>query len=173
MSLQPPAVAGHAVQQLGQVHLPAICDLFDACAPFFRLIHGDTPHQEAANLLTDLPPGKGLDDKLVLGVFSAQPPGALLGVIELVRGYPGPQDWCLGLLLIHPRHRGQGLGAAICRSLQAWVRAAGGRTLRIVVQAQNPDALRFWQRQGYQVQARKDQQAAAGTNATYHLVLAL
>ncbi|HLM44636.1 MAG TPA: GNAT family N-acetyltransferase, partial [Myxococcaceae bacterium] len=41
--------------------------------------------------------------------------------------------------------------ARLVAAFEQWARGQGAAGLRLVVQEQNPEALRFWQRQGYEV----------------------
>ncbi len=121
--------------------------LHDRCADFVRLVGGRDPAEgDGLVLLNDRPPGVAAEDKLVFGLFDGS---ELAGVVELLRGYPTPTIWCLGLLMLTPDRRGGGVGSAIYSALSDWIAAQGGKTIRLIVQAQNPAALRFWQRQAF------------------------
>jgi ribosomal protein S18 acetylase RimI-like enzyme len=162
-------VADHAVRRLGRGDARAIHQLFEACSEFFRLIHMD-PTAEAEAIFDEVPPNKRPDDKLVFGLFRHD---QLVGVVELLRDYPAQDDWCLGLLIVLPAHRGEGLGAAAVAATTRFVSQSGGRTLQLIVQEQNPGALRFWQRHGFVIQDHVTQKTASGTNQVARLVRAL
>ena len=83
-------------------------------------------------------------------MFGLSRDGDLIGALDLLRDYPEPDDWYLGLLLIEPRARGAGLGARVFVSLKGWVEAQGGRAIRLAVQDQNQAGARFWIRMGFQ-----------------------
>ena len=146
--------------------------LFEECADFFRLIHGD-PVAEAEQIFDDLPPGKRPEDKLVFGICVSGGNDRLVGLVELLRDYPMQHDWCLGLLVLAPAYRGRGLGAATVAAISRFVSLSTARTLQMVVQEQNPAALRFWQRHGFVIRDWTSQAAAHGTNQVARLVLAL
>ncbi len=123
---------------------------YEGCADYFELITGAPPGpNEAEDLLTSLPRGKSFDDKFVIGLFDA--PGHLIGVLDVIRDYPKPGEWYLGLLMFGPIWRGRRLGERVYRRLEDWVRALGGAAIHLIVQEQNPGALRFWQRMGFEV----------------------
>ncbi|MDB4955155.1 MAG: hypothetical protein JWO36_2724 [Myxococcales bacterium] len=158
-------LAGHAIRQLAGADVPLIRQLFDERSDFFRLINGDAAF-EAEQIFGDVPPSKHPKDKLVFGISAQRADDRIIGLVELLRGYPTQDDWCIGLLLIVPAHRGRGLGAATIAAVIQFVASAGGRTLQLVVQAQNSAALQFWQRHGFVIRDRVHQQAAHGTNAS-------
>ena len=122
---------------------------YEDCRDYFELETGEPPGpREADDLLRSVPRGKGHDDKFVIGFFDA--PGHMVGVLDVIRDYPTRGNWYLGQLLFGPRSRGRHLGERVCRRLEAWVRAEGGKAIHLIVQEQNPGALRFWKRMGFQ-----------------------
>ncbi len=125
-------------------------DFYESCRDYVELITGTAPGpREADELLTELPRGKRPEDKFVVGLFDA--PGHLVGVLDVIRDYPAEDEGYVGLLLFGPSSRGRGLGERVYRRLEEWVRAQGGRAIHLIVQEQNPGALRFWKRMGFEV----------------------
>ncbi len=123
---------------------------YDRCRDYFELVTGQPPSPtEAADLLAALPKGKTRDDKFVIGLFDA--PGHLVGVLDVIRDFPKPREWYLGLLLFEPTLRGQKLGDRVYHRLEEWVAAQGGSAVHLIVEEVNPRALRFWQRMGFEV----------------------
>lgn len=123
---------------------------YEACADYVELVTGQPPGpNEAEELLTSLPRGKGHEDKFVIGLFDA--PGHQVGVLDVIRDYPKPGEWYLGLLMFGPTWRGRRLGDRVYHRLEDWIRELGGKALHLIVQEQNPGALRFWQRMGFEV----------------------
>ena len=123
---------------------------YEGCRDYFELVTGQPPGpDEAAELLRALPRGKSHDDKFVIGLFDA--PGHLVGVLDVIRDYPRPDEWYLGLLMFGPSFRGQKLGDRVYHRLEEWVRLFGCTALHLIVQEQNPGAIRFWQRMGFEI----------------------
>ncbi len=136
---------------------------YQGCADYFELVTGQPPGpNEAEELLSSLPRGKSLEDKFVIGLFDA--PGHLIGVLDVIRDYPKPGEWFLGLLMFGPTWRGHRLGERVYHRLEEWVRACGGTALHLIVQEQNPGALRFWQRMGFEVKGMGKQQVKGREN---------
>ena len=63
-------------------------------------------------------------------------------------------EWMVGLVLLAPEARGQGLGKGIHAFLCEQVRRQDGRKLLIGVVESNRRAMRFWQSAGYREVAR-------------------
>lgn len=123
---------------------------YEHCRDYFELVTGQPPSPtEARELLSAVPRGKSRDDKFVIGLFDA--PGHLVGVLDVIRDFPRPREWYLGLLLFEPTLRGQKLGDRVYHRLEDWVRAQGGTALHLIVEEVNPRALAFWERMGFEV----------------------
>ena len=152
--VRPPSIPPFTVLRLEASDAPRLQSLFAACPDYFHLVYGEPAGLATAEEeLGGLPPGKSLEDKFFLGLL--QPDDALVGVIDLVRDYPTPGTWYLGLLLLHPALRGLGHGQAIHAGIRKWVHAQGGRAIRLGVLEHNVKALAFWERLGYREVARK------------------
>lgn len=137
--------------RLDEARADELQGFLDRCSEYFELVTGQPPGpREAADLLRALPRGKTRDDKFVLGLFDA--PGHLIGVLDVIRDFPRPREWFLGLLMFEPTLRGKKLGDRVFRRLEDWIRAHGGTAIHLVVEEVNPGALRFWQRMGFVVQ---------------------
>jgi ribosomal protein S18 acetylase RimI-like enzyme len=127
--------------------LPRLSLLCRSCADFYELIEGQSPSDEtAAEILGPL------DSKYTRGtkhVWGVEKEGRLIAVAELLEGYPASHGWYIGLLLVIPAHRRQGVGAQLCAALLRWMGQRGASIVRLVVQQQNAGARAFWERQGF------------------------
>ncbi len=131
-----------------------IYDLLQRCEEFSRLVSGQPPEpEEAAGLLVDLPPGKSLADKFSIGVFNG--PETLIGLVDLIRGYPRPEVWFIGLMQLDPAYQGRGIGKQLYQAVESWSAQQGAREMMLGVVAQNVDALAFWEKLGFQVVDQK------------------
>jgi hypothetical protein len=102
---------GRGLAQLDAAAAGELDALSLRCADFMRLVEGREPGpQEGREILTDAPPNFPIADKFVLGVRSG---GDLIGVADVLRGYPAPAVWWIGLLLLAPKARGGGLGREV------------------------------------------------------------
>ena len=135
--------------------------LLERCADFVELTEQRAVRaSEADEVLTVLPPGYSLDDKLVVGLYTG--PDQLVGVFDLLRGYPGPGDWWIALLVLDPAWRGRGLGERAVADLHDWFRGQGAAASWLCVVDQNPAGFRFWQRVGYETVDRRVQRLDGG-----------
>ncbi|HTA21027.1 MAG TPA: GNAT family N-acetyltransferase [Polyangia bacterium] len=147
---RPAAPLGARFLRLTNADLPRLLQLCRSCSDFYALIEGQPPSDEtAAELLGPL------EDKYARGtrhVWGVEKDGALIAVAELLEGYPSSHDWYIGLLLIAPEHRRQGLGTQLCAGLVRWMGERSASVVRLVVHQQNAGARAFWDRQGFIVE---------------------
>lgn len=147
---EPFTLADYRVAYLQNGDLPALQDLLERCGDYIELTSGSPPSPAGAeNILTDRPAGKDLEAKFVIGVSLAK--GALIAVVDMVRDYPGEGDWWLGLLLVDPHSRSQGLGRSLYTACENWACAIGGSNMLLGVFEANPRAYRFCQSLGFEM----------------------
>jgi GNAT superfamily N-acetyltransferase len=162
-------VQGFQVVKLQEADVPALQELHERCHVFLELIRGEPPRADAAaRLLVELPEGKTLEDKFLFGLYPERGT-PLVGVLEAIRGFPEPGEWFIGFLLLDPAHRDTGLGTRFFEAFEAWARGESARGLRLIVQEQNPGALRFWERRGFAVTGTGQQRAHGRENTVLRM----
>jgi len=167
--LEVPGLAAGRLRGADEAELQAF---YEECRDYVELVTGEPPRPtEARALLLDLPPGKKPADKYVFGF--RDPDGRLVGVLDIVRDYPGPGDWYLSLLLFGPASRGRRYGEGVYRWVAGWVSAEGGRAVHLVVTEDNPGAIRFWRRMGFQVKGAGTQLRGAKESVFLRMTHAL
>lgn len=142
---------GWYLDPLGEAEHDELRDLFMGCEDYVLMSEGRRPSSvQVEELLRDLPPDRTVADKHVLGIRRKQ--GRLVGVVDVVRGYPVASEWYLGLLLLLPAERGRGLGERVYRAVEAWSRQQGAVAMWIAVFEQNRSGRLFWERMGFSAQ---------------------
>lgn len=153
---------GIAATRLGTGHEAAVTTFCRQCSEFFALVAGDSPAAETARIvLGSRPPNVEPAQKHVVGFERG---GEIVAIVDLVEGFPGEAEWYVGLLLLAPAERTRGLGTAVWNAMEVWIRAAGGRRVRLIVQQQNPAAARFWHSVGFTANGEVEQVLATRTN---------
>ena len=133
----------------------AVQRLLETDPTYFELVQNGPPGPaEAQSLSSALPAGKTYEDKFILALSDAA--GEIVALIDLIRDYPEPGHWYLGLLFVAPDRRGAGLGARIVTDIEAALRAEGAVRLRMAAIERNTGALRFWLRQGFREERRTE-----------------
>lgn len=137
------------VVELGRSDLRALQALFERCTAFFQLVHGAPPRpDEASRWLAEAMPGHAAADRRAFGLLDDEE--RLVGAVDVVRDHPAAGEYWLGTMVIEPSIRGVGLGAWFHAQLLAWIRAQGACGVQLRVLGQNPGAVRFWAREGYE-----------------------
>jgi ribosomal protein S18 acetylase RimI-like enzyme len=86
------------------------------------------------------------------GIYTAD--GGMIGVVDFVpSSFEGdPHIAFLSLLMIAASFRNQGIGTAILKLIENQIRKdAQVTTILSAVQVNNPQALQFWQKNGYRI----------------------
>jgi GNAT superfamily N-acetyltransferase len=165
------AAAGLTARRLGLGDAPTVAAFCRASSAFFTLVAGTFDADDTARDVLDArPPGVGSDRLHAIGVER----GALLAaVVDLLEDYPGERDWYVGLLLVTPGERHQGVGRAVWDAMEEWIRSRGGHRVNLIVQEQNPDAARFWESAGFSADGEVDQVLTTRTNRCWRFTKCL
>ncbi|HEX9729059.1 MAG TPA: GNAT family N-acetyltransferase [Gemmatimonadales bacterium] len=139
--------ARYTTRLLSPSDLVRLQHLFEDAADYFLVMTGSAPApDEAQRAFVAGPPTKSVNDKRTIGIFNER---ALVGVLDAMTDWPEDGTWTMGMLLLHPRHRGLGLGAAVLAAYEVWATSEGAQVLRTAVALQHIEGSRFLLRHGY------------------------
>lgn len=139
----------YSVHLLSLEDVKAIQALYDQCVDYMLLVDGHPAGKNAAEEeFKDLSPGISLDDRFMFGIIDAI--GELTGVLDVLRGYPDQGIWWIGLLLLVPEMRSQGIGKKVLQGLTGYIRASGGKAIMLGVVKENERAYQFWHKVGFE-----------------------
>lgn len=94
---------------------PGLLALLAACDDWFEATTGGPSGPgDVQSLFYVLPEGRTIDDKRL---FTVRHDDAIIGVIDAVVGYPHRDACAIGMFLIHPTYRREGVGTAVARTL--------------------------------------------------------
>lgn len=162
-------VPGYLVAGLRLENSATLQGFLEKCSDYIQLATGLPPDSSAADaLLTVYPKGKTPADKFVIGFFTESE--NLIGILDIIRDFPSQSDWWLGLLLLDPAYRRQGLGRKIYCAFEKWVAQSGAQRICLGVIDQNRDAYRFWQTLGFEP---LEQPATSQPGSTRHTVITM
>lgn len=142
------------VQELcSKSNVEELQDLCESCSDYYTLIEGRSVSSNGADeLFLDVPPGKNLYDKMVLGIYykkNNNSSNELLGVIDLVKDYPNKNTWFIGLMIIRPDARNKNLGRKVYTELLNWALKNDISTIQLGVLQENKRAYKFWKNIGF------------------------
>jgi GNAT superfamily N-acetyltransferase len=158
---------GYSVKLLKLEDATVLQSLYEQCTEFAFLTDGQPPSPTAAhNEFDAVPDGKTTKDKYIFGLFNPQ--NDLIGMIESLRHYPDNQTWWLGLMMLSPKQRGQGLGSEFYQGFENWVSAQGIKQVSLSVVEANELGLQFWKSLGFEVICKTEpRQFGNKTHAVY------
>jgi len=114
---------------------------------FFVLTTGKGIDETESNTFFDiLPPNKKMEDKFIIGIFKDN---LLIVLIDLVQGYSEDNQWMMGSFIVDIDYRHKNLGTKLLGILEDFLIALKVESLRIVVQEFNPNAVKFWNKNGF------------------------
>jgi GNAT superfamily N-acetyltransferase len=164
-----PNIPDYHTKLIHPTDVGALQALLERCDDFFILVDGAPPHSNAASaLLQEYPPGKTADEKLVIGIYN--PDDEMVAVLDAIRDYPAAGAWWLGLLLLDPPYRNQGLGRDVYQAFENWVIDQEGKGICLGVIEENTQAFKFWQSMGFKEYER---QPARQFGALEHRVITM
>ena len=129
--------------------LNAVLEVYRQCEDFLAL--GPVPTASMKMVLKDIEISHGYGG-LFCGIYTAG--DRMIGIIDYVPGnFEGnPRAAFLDLLMIAAPYRKQGLGQAVVEAVENEIRKdTQVNVILSGVQVNNPLAIRFWQRNGYQI----------------------
>lgn len=141
-------IDGFDIRELTVADQPAIDDLFARCADFMAV----DPHARPDQVLHHLPADAVPEREHSFGLWRD---GTLLGIVGTLFGYREEKDWWIGLLMLDPSLRGQGIGhAAVEEVVRIAKRSNVAKALWLVVAFDNVRAQKFWSREGFVERSR-------------------
>jgi GNAT superfamily N-acetyltransferase len=130
--------------------IAALQRVLEGAGSYAERVTGHPPghgHGDAQRLFSNVPEGVDYEHTFVWGVLAA---GKMVGVVDVIRGWPNPDTALLGPLLLTDAYGGRGLGrrayAAVEEQVRSWPEI---RSLRAAVVATNSAVLPFWERMGF------------------------
>jgi GNAT superfamily N-acetyltransferase len=151
----PVDLPGYSTRRLTPDDAPILQQLLDQCADYTEIVEGMGVSPTAAQeLFQELPPGRSFSDKLVVGIFNRE--GKMTGVLDGIRNYPEENIWWIGLLVLAPDIRHQGMGRKIAEGFVRQAQTHCGRAVMLGVVEDNRRAYRFWSRNGFELVRKTD-----------------
>jgi GNAT superfamily N-acetyltransferase len=137
------------IKALLQEDTEAMQRLYEKCQDFNLLVEGIPFGEDTAQMtFQDLPPGKLLEDKFLWGIYSTAQ--ELVGLLDVVRGYPNEATWWIGLLLLAPEVRARHIGGKAVKGFIDFVKKNGGCAVMLGVVEENKNAYCFWEKMGFE-----------------------
>jgi len=142
------------IREISHDELDAVLSVYWQCEDFLAL--GPVPTASMEMVLKDIEISQE-EGGIFCGIFT--PDGKMIGVVDYVSShYRGdPQAAYLSLLMIATPFRRQGIGDSVLKAVEEKIQKdAQVKSIFAGVQVNNPQAVKFWQRHGYQIVSGPD-----------------
>ncbi|KLU61547.1 hypothetical protein CEB3_c22270 [Peptococcaceae bacterium CEB3] len=118
------------LRELTREDLPAVQALLERCSAYLTFQDEEPVKPGAAlELFSEKPDGVEESDKVLFGIVNEAQ--ELVGLFDVLRGYPDPKTLNLGLMLLEPASRGKGIGEKACKALATYDRMPLEGAIRI------------------------------------------
>ncbi len=136
----------HALDR--EQHGEAVLEFFSRAADYALMERDEFPDATSVQaFFEDCPPGCDPASSLKLACFDGQ--DAIIGIADMAFGFPEALDAYIGLLLIDPNLRAQGIGRRFVHHLVREARTRGCQRILAAVLDVNARGRRFWEREGF------------------------
>lgn len=137
---------------------PGILELFASCDDWFEATTGGPSGPgDVQSLFYALPEGASFEDKRLFTVRDGE---KIVGLVDVVAGYPHHRACAVGMFLIAPSHRRRGVGTAVATTLLTEARSLGFEQVSATEHASWKPGSVFLRHLGFSV-AEADDSAAA------------
>ncbi|MBQ0004785.1 MAG: GNAT family N-acetyltransferase [Clostridiales bacterium] len=114
---------------------------------YYRNLNIKPSKQHLTEILRTLPDGSEPSDKHLIGFYDADE--KLIGVMDIVTGYPEKDDAYIGWFMLDAELQGRGIGSQLFADVRASLKSQGYDYISLGVEERNPDAKAFWEKQGF------------------------
>ena len=134
------------IRPVGEDDFDAVLAMLERCSDFFDLSGVPITAELLRQDMAELPPRCAPGQKHYMALWKD---GAPWMVLDLVEGYPRPKTLFVGLFVMDPALRRQGVGRAVMTALLKAARGAGFDRARLACLLNNPNGHAFWQAMGF------------------------
>lgn len=134
------------VRELTEADVDEVLGLYLENPQFFQYSEAEATREQVLSDMQVAPSGIDASHKHFIGLFEG---AELVAVMDVVEGYPTTDIAYLGLFMVRQHLQGKGLGTSIIRETEAYVRSSGFHSVRLAIDANNPQSTHFWQKNGY------------------------
>jgi len=139
---------GYEIEPITRDNYVEVGEVFTTNPEFCLLSEGKKGGAE--NVLQEIdegPSGFNLDNKFFV---SLRKDGRIIGILDLLKGFPAPDCMWIGLLMVHGDMHDRSIGSKIVKGVLKAARDSGHRRVQLGVIEANVKALKFWQKMGFE-----------------------
>ena len=126
-----------------------VFEVYNSNQDFYLLTQGKKATIDSSiNDIIAIPPNCTIEQKIYLSIWKDD---EIIGVLDVIAGYPEPTSFWIGLLLIHGRLHDKKIGSKVASAVLSAAKAAGYTTAQLGVIESNTRGIDFWRKHGFEV----------------------
>ena len=142
------------VRRLTEADITDIFQLAKTNGRFYRALGIRPSRSRLTEIISDVPAGARPADKCFVGFYDDE--DDLVAVLDLICGYPEPDDAFIGWFMVDAGLQGQGIGSSIFADVRASMKAQGYDHLELKCPKASESGISFWEEQGFARSGREE-----------------
>jgi len=140
---------GYEVRRLTEADITDVVLLMRSNRRHWRKMGVKPSRSRLTEIISSVPGATGGEDSYFVGFYDDD--ADLVAVLDLICGYPEPDDAFIGWFMVDDAQQGRGVGSAIFADVRASMKAQGYDHLEVRCPKESAPSLAFWQAQGFEL----------------------
>ena len=136
------------IRRMDDSDVDSILNFCQKNSQFYEYCEAEPTREQVLNDLHIAPLGISLSDKYYIGFFQKE---TLIAVMDLIDGYPEPDNAFIGFFMMRKELQGQQIGSAIIQETAAYLKTIGKTAIQLGIDKENPQSTHFWSKNGFHV----------------------
>jgi len=142
-------LAEYEIAIITKQNFEQVFNVYNANQDFFMLVKGEKATIESSiSDISALPPNCTIEQKIYISIWKN---GKVVGILDLIEGYPDKTSIWIGLLLVHGNIHGRGIGSKIVCAVLNSAKMSGYKSAQLGVIENNAKGIDFWQKHGFSI----------------------
>ena len=138
----------YTVRELNDDDAEAVAAICRGNPLFYEHCAQEPTREQVLADMHDAPPDADPALKHYVGFFEGS---EMIAVMDIVDGYPAPETAYIGFFMLAKSMQGRGVGSAIVREAEGYLKSVGKVAIRLAINKGNPQSSRFWEKNGFAV----------------------
>ncbi|MBE6470961.1 MAG: GNAT family N-acetyltransferase [Coriobacteriaceae bacterium] len=140
---------GYEVRRLTEADITDVVLLMRSNRRHWRKMGVKPSRSRLTEIISSVPGATGGEDSYFVGFYDDD--ADLVAVLDLICGYPEPDDAFIGWFMVDDAQQGRGVGSSIFADVRASMKAQGYDHLEVRCPKESAPSLAFWQAQGFEL----------------------
>lgn len=138
----------YEINTITQSNFTQVMEIYNTNQDFFLLTENkEVQLEECIRDIGAVPPNFDIGKKIYISIWKN---GKIVGVLDLLTGYPTQCCIWIGLLLIHGELHGKNIGSRIMTAVFEASKAVGYESIQLGVIENNIAGINFWHKHGFE-----------------------